>query len=115
MVTSFAVISSSASSISWVSSAERLALRGPAAGPPGAGRPRCGATGLRYLRVNIFTKKFTQNPLPPRSGAVGVYFCKFQKQKYIFFVKNENKEYKNIKTAREEFGKWISYAYRADR
>jgi len=43
-------------------------------------------------------KIFAEKPLPPRSGAAGLYFCKFRKRKYIF-VKNENEKYKNKKMA----------------
>ena len=48
--------------------------------PPGGlgGRPpRCRATGLAGTRAQIFYEKFRKNPLPPGSGAVGVYSCKF--------------------------------------
>ena len=60
------------------------------------------------LRVNVFVKFFIQQSLParsgatrsrpPGSGAAGVYFYKFRTRKYIF-IKNENKKYKNKKTA----------------
>ena len=65
---------------------------------PGGRPPRCRATAPRDLCVNSFVKVFAQKSLPPRSGAAGVFSCKFRKRKYIF-VKNENKKYKNIKTA----------------
>ena len=56
----------------------------------------------KKLQKYIFGFRFYSSiPLPPRSGATrsrpsgsgaaGVYFCKFRKQKYIF-VKNENKK-----------------------
>ena len=65
------------------------------------GRPlRCRATGPSGASAEIFVER----PLPPRSGAtrsrppgsraVGVFFCKFRKRKYIF-VKNKNKKIKN--------------------
>jgi len=57
----------------------------------GAGRPAAGRPAPRDLRANIFAKVFSQKPLPPRSGAAGVYSCKFRKRKYIF-LKNENKK-----------------------
>ena len=56
------------------------------------GRPlRCRATGPPGASAQILSENFAEKPLPPGRGAVGVYFCKFQKQKYIF-VKNENKK-----------------------
>jgi len=51
-----------------------------------AGRPA-----PRDLRAIFATKFFSEMPLPPGSGAAGVYSCKFPNQKYIF-EKNENKK-----------------------
>jgi len=53
----------------------------------------------RGLSANSQRNFFAEKPLPPRSGATGVYFCKFRKRKYIF-VKNENKKIKKPQTFR---------------
>ena len=65
-----------------------------------AGRPA-----PRDLRAIFATKFFSEMPLPPGSGAAGVYSCKFPNRKYIF-VKNENKKYKNKKTAYSSASCW---------
>ena len=78
----------------------------PAAPQPGGlgGRPSsCRAAGSQGPVCNLFSSFFSGKPLPPGSGAAGVYFCKFPNRKYIF-VKNENKKYKNKKTAGSVIG-----------
>ena len=60
--------------------------------------PSCRATGPQGPVCNFFSSFFAGKPLPPGSGAAGVYLCKFPNRKYIF-VKNRNKKYKNKKTA----------------
>ena len=57
----------------------------------GAGRPAAGRPVLQGPQRKFSAKFFAEKPLPPRSGAAGIYFCKFRKQIYIF-VKNENKK-----------------------
>ena len=74
----------------------------PVALQPGGlgGRPpRCRATGPQGPARNFLREIFFRNaPAAPLPGG-RVYSCKFPNQKYIF-VKNENKKYKNKKTAR---------------
>jgi len=44
---------------------------------------------------SIFVIEIYRNiPRPPRCRTAGLYFCKFQKRKYIF-VKNKNKKQRN--------------------
>ena len=62
----------------------------------GAGRPAAGRPGLQGPGRKFSAKVFAEKPLPPGSGAAGVYSCKFRKQKYIF-VKTKIEKYKNIK------------------
>ena len=76
-------------------------IRGGVAAKPlyiggGGGRPAAGRPVLQGSQRKFSVKIFTEKPLPPGSGAAGVYFCKFRKQKYIF-VKNEIEKYKNKK------------------
>ena len=81
----------------------------------GAGRPAAGRPAPRDLRAIFSAIFFSKMPLPPRcraarsrppsSEAAGVYSCKFPNRKYIF-VKNENKKYKNKKTAYSSASCW---------
>ena len=77
----------------------------PLPGGLGGRPPCCRATGPLGASAEIFVEKplpscsGATRSRPPGSRAVGVFFCKFRKWKYIF-VKNKNKKYKNIKTAR---------------
>ena len=77
--------------------------KGGRAGRPAAGRPGGPAAPLPGDRphgpiCNFFRLFFAEKPLPPGTGAAGVYFYNFPNQKYIF-IKNRNKKYKNKKTA----------------
>jgi hypothetical protein len=73
-----------------------MGCRSPRRRAAGGRPPRCRATGPRDLRVIFFVKFFSEMPLPLSGGRV--YFYKFPNRKYIF-VKNENKKYKNNKSA----------------
>jgi hypothetical protein len=68
----------------------------PQPGGLGAGRPAAGRPVLQGLGRKFSAKCFAEKPLPPGSGAAGVYSCKFRKLKYIF-VKNKIEKYKNKK------------------
>ena len=74
----------------------------PQPGGLGAGRPAAGRPVLYWSRRKFSAKLFAEKPLPPGSGAAGVYSCKFRKQKYIF-VKNKIEKYRNKKIAAKEF------------